>query len=148
MLELNRTKCCGLRELHGIQHQHEIEPGVPNPKYDPYNYRSNPWKKMPIVGFLDPPQIVAFVKDQMFHNNRKGAFVTFAAADGHANANTKGADLAEYITEKRLGEVYEGASAINPNSMNSLQVWLWRVDLGRLHKWRRPPVKAKTAKKK
>lgn len=107
MLELNRTKCCGLRELHGIQcigeYSRSYQHCLPTAK-----------------------QIVAFVKVQM-NGGKDGAFITFAAADGHGAANKQGEKLAAYITKYELGELSELECNRNPNSGHMLTVWLWRV---------------------
>lgn len=109
-LQLNRTQCCGLRELHGIQHR-------VNTDYD--------WQdgRLPT-----PEEIVDFVKHQMFLNRRNGAFITFAAATGNDGGMTQGRKLATFIRKHKLGELSNMEPARNPNSNHDLVVWLWRVD--------------------
>lgn len=121
-MQLNRTMCCGLRELHGIQ---DIAP-------DQRGY----------VRSFTSSEIISFVVTQMTHNGRNGAFVTFAAADGHGPMfNKVGEDLAKYIRAKKLGTLSAPRASRNPNSENMLRVWLWRVDRVALRKWK--PSKTK-----
>lgn len=118
-LQLNRTMCCGQRELHGIQ------------DYTDYH----PYKK------CTPVQIISFVQEQMAHGGRDGVFVTFAAANGHGELSHQGEDLAKYIRAKKLGTLFSPRAARNPNSGNMLRVWLWRVDRVALRKWKPSKVK-------
>lgn len=110
MLELNRTKCCGLRELHGIQHDDWTLP--------------------------TPTAIVEYVKNMMFSSSRDAAFITFAAATGNPGGITQGKKLAAFIEKEKLGKLSTMEPAINPNSKHNLVVWLWRVDRAAMRKFK------------
>lgn len=119
MLELNRTMCCGLRELHGIQH---LLDGT---------FDNNYQRALPT-----PEAIIAFVKEKMFVGSRDAAFITFAAATSNNGSISQGKKLAAFIKKEKLGELSTMEPALNPSSRNNLVVWLWRVDRTAMKKFK------------
>jgi hypothetical protein len=117
MLELNRTKCCGLRELHGIQIARErLREGM----FD--------WC------VPTPDEIVLFVKDQFLNNARDCAFVVFAGAQ--VRGIKCGMALASFIKKHNLGSMATHSACRNPNSGNQLRVWIWKVNRRAVKRWK------------
>jgi hypothetical protein len=55
------------------------------------------------------------------------AFLVFSDVEG-----SNGDVLAEHIRQERLGSLKESPARINPNSLNSIKVWVWAPDWDRL----------------
>lgn len=127
MLELNRTKCCGLRELHGIN-----IPGIFGPHRD--------W------GYPKADHIIEYVHTLMFNGARKGVLVSFVDVVGGRNYGI-GDELADFIEEHRLGTVHRGTPVHNPNSGNKIVGYLWQVNLRTFNSKWLARYKAKSAKK-
>lgn len=120
-LELNRTRCCGLRELHGIQF------GTFDPAGKEYQW-SHP----------TPEEIVWYVKGRMFAeaNARDCAFITFSASNEYGHDYRIGDKLSAFIAKNRLGTVHKMKPARNPNSGNMLKAYLWRVNREAMKKFK------------
>lgn len=46
-----------------------------------------------------------------------------------------GKALAKYISDQKLGTITASGEAINPNSENTIQVWIWQVDWKAMKAW-------------
>lgn len=109
MLAIEDTSCCGVKELSDIN-EHET-----------------------------PSELLeTFCKD-WFDTDKddpgQGCLVTFT--DIVSDKGTMGPELARFITRKRLGIIKKSATRTNPNSGNSIALWVWAVNKSALKKfWR------------
>ena len=101
MVQLNRTSCCGLREISGLG-------GAGTSRNALYE-----------------------VAKIMYTNSKKGAFVVFSAPSQHKY----GDNLRNLITKTRVGTVSKSRARKNPNSLNTLNVYMWSVNDKVLKRW-------------
>ena len=59
------------------------------------------------------------------------AFALFTQVEGHKY----GTKFAALILREKLGEVYETQPRVNPNSGNSIRVWVWGINRDALEAW-------------
>src|SRR3990167_8706828 len=98
-MELYYIDCCGIREGIGIDYN------------DHYDVDGNEIKFNPKVA-LDE------LKNNARYSNRF-AYIIFSSI------TKNGAKLAKYIRSHRLGDITTLKPRPNPNTGNTLQVWLW-----------------------
>ena len=106
--------CCGVRELHNLR-WHK------NPKVAMKDFcrEIRPLKSRYSPDF--PPRPRDKFRYAIFTSHRKGKY---------------GLAFANYITEQKLGKVISTGDNINPNTRNSVNVWVWTVNHERLSKWK------------
>lgn len=116
-LFINRLKCCGSVELHGIQFR--LDTGNP---------------KSPLAGPLDCMKALAKYWTYTDYGSstvgacivRSRALVFFTQSTSYRNK--AGIVLAEYIKENNLGTVFKTKPVINPNTRSTIQGFLWTVN--------------------
>lgn len=103
------TACCGLGEVDNINGE--------KPEEILRNIKNN-FKKF-------------YPDDEWGYGEFNGTFLIFS----DIRKKKYGKDLAKYIVKNNLGEVGTLPSNKNPNSGNSLKVWLWRINFITLAEW-------------
>lgn len=89
-------------------------------------------REISYLGVDDDPKLSIRTLGEAIYNTSRShrfrhAFFT-QANNPQAASRTYGEKFAAYITEHKLGKVVESDEQINPNSGNSLKVWIWTVD--------------------
>lgn len=112
MPQIQETACCGVKEIDGIMGQ-----------------RSRIIVRDAIRGLLE------FYDDGM---NLNCAFLTFSEVIKGKKKEYKrqyGAELAEYIKENKLGTVKKSISKVNPNSGNTIRMYIWETKPENMMNW-------------
>lgn len=78
-------------------------------------------------------EIVQEVADDMFKMCNDYKFVILTDNNDYGWNDSKG--LLRYIQKHKLGTVTKTDKAMNPNSGNFIQVFVWKVDITKLKKW-------------
>ncbi len=60
-------------------------------------------------------------------------FAFFVFTDQVSEGN--GTSLAKFIVENNLGRITKSRSKVNPNTGNTIKVWVWEIKHGNLKKW-------------
>jgi len=77
----------------------------------------------------DPEDALAEICDEWFTlDNFNGTFIIFTDIGDFS----KGKALKKYIKANRLGTVTSPVAKKNPNSLNAVKVFLWRVNITKL----------------
>lgn len=114
---LNRLRCCGLRELHGVN---EIGPNLDPEEFLKRAFNiSNPYNVTGQFGRLEPDAL------------RCGAYV-FTQATPRAKYGER---LAKYIEKHNLGTVDRLERFKNPNTQRNIYTFLWRLDRKAIVEW-------------
>ena len=120
--DIDNTNCCGIDEIHNL-----VENPVSNILAVVYNV--NNWS-CDDNGFLfDSPRGMYMFSD----------IDTFAS--GNKCPANYGKKTASFIKRHKLGTVTKSKNFLNPNTGNTLTVWLWIVDWVALEKFYRTSVK-------
>ena len=119
-MEMNPLRCCGVKELNLLS------------SYDSAKAAFKAWANLTYLrtGYILGADGVARTGPDPYTKFR---YVLFSQANIPTYAETfsrkkYGEKFARLITDNHLGTVLETTSNINPNSINSLKVWLWTVD--------------------
>ena len=105
--------CCGIREIVNLHFVREPKAAMRcfwtdiQPRPNSYNPNLPPYRR-------DKFRYV------IFSAHRKGSY---------------GPNFAAYILEHKLGKVISTGNHINPNTRNSVNVWVWTVNHEKLAKW-------------
>ena len=95
MVDVRSTECCGVVELDG-------------------------------VGYDSAQSIVEQVHEEWGdYDHTKFRYVVFNDTPTQGSDRPSGAKLANFIKKNKLGDIIVTKSNINPNSGNSLRVWVW-----------------------
>lgn len=105
MAHLERTNCCGIDEMDGL----DVNPEATIREYCQERFD----------GFYP-------------EDNETQAFVFFSDT---VHSSHKGEDLAKFITKKKLGKIIKTERKRNPNSGNMLQMWVWTPHVTHLRAW-------------
>jgi hypothetical protein len=105
--------CCGVKEIHGIQSRHMFR----NRASEVYEYVDQ-----------SPIEMLREVQKLMnpLHLGRQRPFWVFTDATSMPQV---GAALADFIRQHNLGTVLETTREHNPNSGNSVRVYLWTAPI-------------------
>lgn len=79
----------------------------------------------------EPEKIVRDVCDRYFESTIKCAYYIFS----DIGKKTAGKTLADYILKNKLGTITLPKTKINPNSKNSLNMWIWSINAANLKKY-------------
>ena len=79
----------------------------------------------------NPKEALKEVCHEIYYNDKTCAFMMFS----DIGKKESGKALHKYITKNKLGTVTKSVSRINPNSDNSLAIWIWAMHRGNLKKW-------------
>lgn len=69
--------------------------------------------------------------EEIYENDKNASFFIFS----DICRKKYGKNLHKYIIKNHLGEVIKSKSQINPNSSNSLTMWIWTLNRKNLKKW-------------
>lgn len=105
-MTVTRMQCCGIIEINGINGR--------EPK-DTLLLALTPGLHTPII--------------------HKCGWVVFSQAYRPYGAATYGIKFKEYLEEHKLGVVVQLEATLNKNSMNTIDVFMWKVDHDALGKW-------------
>lgn len=113
-MRIRSTSCCGMKEMYGIA----------DGGHDPRTYVSIP---------PDPKaQVLWFGRHRTA--TRRLPFIVFSGVEAYNYQNTNSSmlkyasRLARFITRHRLGKVAKSIVALNPNSSNLIQAFIWAPD--------------------
>lgn len=138
-LVLNRrVQCCGVKEIHGIQHRHGLF------QIGPEGFTTASYTEL-----VQPFEVISFVRDMYYTelNTRARPFLFFT--DNHLGYEKKepraGQALLEYIVENKLGQVFRTGKHLNENSGARIEMFTWVVDWPQLLKFKPTDPRVKTA---
>lgn len=79
----------------------------------------------------NPQRTIQTVCKEMYENEEKQAFLIFSDID----RKIAGKKLSKFITKNKLGKITSSPIRTNPNSHNSLQMWIWAINKSNLKKY-------------
>ena len=83
-----------------------------------------------------PERTVIEVAKQFFSGDKKCAFMIFT----DIKRKKAGKTLEAYLRRNKLGTVTKSMPAINPNSKNSLTVWVWKINKKKLETYKNKEI--------
>lgn len=99
MPQLERTQCCGIRELNGVQQSGSVA----------------------LIVLKDAAR--GFYEEGM-----GSAFIFFSIAQFSAQSKKRGKELTDLIEKYKLGVVQKTHAMLNPNSGRMLTMYMWEVN--------------------
>lgn len=123
-MDMQHLACCGIKEISGLSWYKTPEEALRGFAQVTYNRRKSKATRTP------EGEIVNTQVPDPFDKFR---YVIFSQANvprmkDHPDRSRYGERLAELITNQKLGTLMDTGSNINPNSGNSLRVWIWTID--------------------
>jgi hypothetical protein len=124
---ISQTSCCAVDDIDGL---HEMK-GKPEKTITGIcdNYRNYDRESAKDPSFIFPAFLVFTQVCPTKKPNR-------SSNDGNLTVyGTYGDELSQYISKQKLGKVIESHRKLNPNSGNTVKVFLWQLSRGALNKW-------------
>lgn len=115
---LNHESCCGVREIHHLDHYWDPAPAIKEFGKHTYGLSPEQVRTMPVNRW-------GYRQNNYGHANRRFRYAIFTQATKRA---VYGKRFAAYIKEHKLGEVICTGFNSNPNTRRLVQVWVWTVD--------------------
>lgn len=97
-----------------------------------------------------PQSILIMAHQSLVGVNESGnvAMILFSdVVDGDdVQSPVPGSQLAAYITKEKLGTIWQSPEQHNPNTDNTIVLWVWTVNKGAWDKWMEKSLQSTTSK--